>query len=118
MRIMIVEDDKMLLESYFEQLTDNGHQVIGFSNASDALIFYRRNASNFDLVVTDLAMPRKSGEGLIFDLAYMNPKQKIAVVTGNAETLNIPDRFSVSVFEKPLGILEIVNLIGFSFTMS
>ncbi|TVZ55351.1 DNA-binding NarL/FixJ family response regulator [Lutibacter sp. Hel_I_33_5] len=64
-KVVIVEDDKVLLESYkyfFSNYTDY-HLVKAFSNIEDLLIFIDTN--NVDIIISDVNLPGLSGiEGL------------------------------------------------------
>ncbi len=55
-RILLVEDEPLLLEATREDLTDLGHEVFCARNASEALEILDRR-SDLDLLITDIRMP-------------------------------------------------------------
>ena len=99
---MIVDDEVEILES-FRETAQNACELKCFSDPREAMYDYSRH-ENYDVVIVDLKMPRKHGESLIFDILLQNPRQKIAVVSGYPEELNLPEekRKTVSIFEKPI----------------
>src|ERR1700735_2877466 len=93
LKVMIVEDEYFLRELY-KKLLPKEWEIEYFDNSRSASIQYNEN-SNFDLVITDLVMAPKNAEGLIFDIKYINPAQKIIVVSGFIGDLNLPEKFNV-----------------------
>lgn len=105
-RILIIDSDEKALRQCQEAL-DHAHEVTCFSDARRAIAHYR-NSPAYDLVVTDLAFEDRSGEGLLFDIRYINPAQKIAVLSNQLESLNLPSDFKISQFKKPTDIQNVV----------
>ena len=70
---------------------------------------YTANA-NYDLVVTDIKMAHKTGEGLVYDIKYVNPEQKVIILSGHIGELNLPEYFGVKVFQKPWDIRNIIDV--------
>ena len=58
-RILLVEDERLVRETYAEVLTACGHEVVPAGTGEEALAAIRDRA--FDAVVTDLSMPGMSG---------------------------------------------------------
>jgi two-component system response regulator AtoC len=58
-RILIVEDDETFRSFLQTVLEDDGHEVKSAANGFEGLRFLRRE--NFDLVISDMKMPGKSG---------------------------------------------------------
>jgi two-component system, NtrC family, response regulator AtoC len=59
LRILVVDDDPVLLGNVSELLTEEGYQAISASNGADAVALAKARAP--DLVVCDIAMPRMDG---------------------------------------------------------
>jgi CheY-like chemotaxis protein len=62
-RILVVEDDPDIMRILTHALTAVGHQVIPAYGGEDAI--RKVKAQKFDLVLTDLAMPKVSGVEVI-----------------------------------------------------
>ena len=63
--ILLVDDEKDILDLFSEYLTSNGFNTISFDNPINALKYYYQNPNNCSLVITDYKMPQMSGIDLI-----------------------------------------------------
>ena len=63
--ILLVEDEKDILELFTEYLSSNGFNTISFQNPMEALNYFYQNQSMCSLVITDYKMPQISGLELI-----------------------------------------------------
>ncbi len=79
MEILLVEDDPELRRATEEMLKDLGHRVYTASDGIEAL--EHRAALTADLLLTDLAMPRLDGHGLIQKLRDRRPELRVLVVS-------------------------------------
>jgi two-component system response regulator AtoC len=75
-RILVVDDDPVLLGNVSELLTEEGYQAISASNGADAVALAKARAP--DLVVCDIAMPRMDGY------------QVLAALRADAATTHLP----------------------------
>lgn len=57
--VLVAEDDRDMLEMLDQALRDDGYRVIGASDGDEALAHLK--AGDFDIVLTDLKMPKASG---------------------------------------------------------
>ena len=63
MKILIVDDDKMMLKAIGHSLMNDGYEVMVAEDGYNALDMITR--SKIDLVITDVMMPNISGLGLL-----------------------------------------------------
>jgi len=63
--ILLVDDEKDILDLFTEYLSSNGFNTISFQNPKKALNYFYQNQSNCSLVITDYKMPQMSGLELI-----------------------------------------------------
>ncbi|WP_296806068.1 PAS domain S-box protein [Thiocapsa sp.] len=89
MRILVVDDDPRVRDSVGRLLMLDGILVAFAENGRDALDRLQRDA-DFDLVLSDLAMPVFDGAGLCAALAQTFPDLKVILMTGQA-----PSAFSL-----------------------
>ncbi len=102
-KILLVEDDPMLLNLQKDLIKELGYVPIIATNGKDALKIFS-NWGTIDLVITDLIMPKLRGEDLINKVKEKNPNQKILIVTGSVkqETVNeIKKSEGIDFLEKP-----------------
>lgn len=107
-RVMIVEDDEELLELYHSELSEHIEHIDAFSDAVSAAKHYSKS-QKYDLVITDLKMPGRSGESLIVDIHMINPHQPIAIVSAHLNFLSLPESFPVMKFSKPVSISDVMT---------
>ena len=67
-RILLVEDHQEVRFLTNEILSTNGYSVFAVSCAKDALAAYEKENGGFDLVLTDVGLPDKSGVWLVEEL--------------------------------------------------
>ena len=82
MRVLVVDDDPVFREAFTDHLEHAGHSVVAEPSATKAL--ERTEAEEFDLVFTDLKMPRQSGLDLLKMLKQRSPRTLVVLVTGFA----------------------------------
>src|SRR5262245_33754703 len=78
--ILIVEDNPNARQLFAQVLSDEGHEVIESGDGGDALRLL--DIYQFDLVITDLALPHTTGFGLISHIRRKWPLMPIILVTG------------------------------------
>ena len=59
--ILLVDDEKDILDLFTEYLSANGFNTLSFQNPLDALEYFYKNQSNCSLIITDYKMPQMSG---------------------------------------------------------
>lgn len=78
--ILVIDDDVQILWVLRKILEKEGHKVISASDGEIGLQHFK-NAS-YDLVITDMIMPNKSGINLITDIFQEYPEAKIIAISG------------------------------------
>jgi PAS domain S-box-containing protein len=96
-RVMYVDDEEALVFLIDRALTKMGYRVSGFPDSTVALSVFRSRPNDFDVVITDLSMPRLSGPDLAVELRRIRADVPIIMTSGfvrpedvrNAERLGI-----------------------------
>ena len=83
LRVLAVDDDRLVLFNTTAMLEDLGHVVVEASSGDEALGLLRQQ--DFDLVITDQAMPKMTGLQLIDAIATDWPALPVILATGYAE---------------------------------
>jgi nitrogen-specific signal transduction histidine kinase/CheY-like chemotaxis protein len=104
-RILLVEDEQVLLEDYARALTEAGNEVAAFSSSTEAAVWLADHRP--DLMVTDVVMPGMNGLDLarrcldaypdtpvLFVSAFVPPENTRWLPTGSWQALHKPVRAS------------------------
>ncbi len=86
LRILVVDDDPRVRDSVGRLLTLEGILIAFAEHGADALALLRRDA-DFDLVLSDLAMPVLDGAALCQALTEAFPNLPVILMTGQAPSL-------------------------------
>jgi signal transduction histidine kinase/ActR/RegA family two-component response regulator len=89
-RVMVVDDDPLILSSTAAMLEDLGHVVVEASSATSALEILRTDAK-IDVIVTDHAMPLMTGTKLAGAVRQQWPWIPVILASGYADLLDTQD---------------------------
>ncbi len=81
-RILVIDDDELLLHTVREMLEDAGHNVAVACNGSAGLAILGKGS--FDLVITDITMPKKEGIQTIHEITELQPQLPIIAISGGS----------------------------------
>jgi CheY-like chemotaxis protein len=81
-RILVAEDDNAVRELVTRIIVSRGHEVMAVEDGAYAL--EAAGSGRFDLLVTDIVMPRLDGIALALALAKSHPELPILMMTGYA----------------------------------
>jgi signal transduction histidine kinase/DNA-binding response OmpR family regulator len=79
-RILLVEDDKLVMETYREALTAGGHDVVTAETGRQALSLLDK--MKFDLIITDLSMPGITGFEVAKGVKRVAPEIPVVLLSG------------------------------------
>jgi len=80
--VMVVDDEKTVLEVMAEIIHDLGYQVLTADSGRQAINLFEKYKDKIGLVILDLVMPQVSGEDVFHTLREMNPDIKIILASG------------------------------------
>jgi CheY-like chemotaxis protein len=113
--VLIVDDDEAVLTFVDRVLSEAGYQTMTASNGPDAMELARKTP--IDLLLTDVNMPRMTGDELARRLRHEEPALKVLYLTGYSDQL-FKEKSTLwqdeAYLEKPCtiaGLLEAVSLI-------
>ncbi len=113
-QILFVDDEKFLVDIGKELLEDLGYKVEAMNSSIDALDVFRSQPYKYDMVITDLTMPKMTGEKLAEKIKKIRPDIPIILCTGFSMRItheNIKEKGINSLLMKPLTIHELSNTI-------
>lgn len=87
-KILLVDDDEMVLEAGKSVLKRLGYDVECKTCAIEALAAFHLHPDKFDLVITDMSMPKMTGLMLAEALLKVRPDMPIILFTGHNDLVD------------------------------
>jgi signal transduction histidine kinase/CheY-like chemotaxis protein len=90
LRILVVDDDPLLLKSLCDTLTSDGHTIVtasGGQQGVDAFAAALASGETFDVVLTDLGMPYFDGRQVASFVKGASPSTPVILLTGWGQRL-------------------------------
>lgn len=84
-KILLVDDDPMVLEVIKTCLQRAGFEVQTATDGAQALRTYQRGPANWSLVISDVTMPNMGGVELAQRMRALNPEVRVVLVSGDTE---------------------------------
>jgi len=111
MKILLVDDDFSSIVA-LTNLLERDHSLVIASNGADALDIFRGN--DFDLVITDIKMPKLNGIELLRAIRNTGKKSHVIMVTGYPRHEHLKDAENLrtyAIFSKPLNVNNFMESI-------
>ena len=114
MRILVVDDEVIVLELLAEVLASDGHAVETAESAAAALAVLAR--APMDLVISDVRMPGMDGLALYREVERRLPAlaQRFVWMTGGSpdpETMTLVKATGLPILNKPFDLREVVRVV-------
>lgn len=112
--VMLVEDEKLVLELIQETLRDAGYTVLAAGDPQGALAMAENYPDRIDLLVTDVVMPGMNGRVLYDTLSAKRSGLKVLYMSGYTANANISRGVldnKVNYMQKPFSINTIANKV-------
>lgn len=109
-RILLVDDEAMIVELATLLLKELGYQVTSRAQSRQALELFATDPQAFDLVITDMMMPEMTGDQLARKLLAIKPDLPIIMCSGFSEQIGSEEILAIGVKEllnKPITIVEL-----------
>jgi PAS domain S-box-containing protein len=103
--IMVVDDDEDIRMLTTDLLESCGYTAHSFKNGEEALVHFNLNPDHFDLIITDMTMPRMTGYTLAKEVLQTRREMPIILCTGYSETISKTRALEMGIrkyLEKPL----------------
>jgi PAS domain S-box-containing protein len=84
-RILLVDDEDIIIKMEKKTLERLGYRVTSKTSSIEALEAFKNSPDKFDLVITDLAMPKMPGDRLAVELIKIRRDIPILLCTGFSE---------------------------------
>ena len=100
LRVLVVEDEPLVREVISVYLTEDHHQVEVAGNGREGLEKFQ--AGQYDIVLTDRAMPEMNGDQLAAAVKAINPNIPVMLLTGFGDLMT-------DAGERPAGVDLVVS---------
>jgi PAS domain S-box-containing protein len=109
-KLLLVDDEEMILEVTGKMLKSLGYEVLTASNGGDALQLLAEENDNLDLLILDMVMPGMSGEELFEKARNISPSIRILLSSGyslDGKAQAILEKGCNAFIQKPFSLTEI-----------
>jgi PAS domain S-box-containing protein len=113
--ILLVDDEDVILQSLKRALERMGYTAAACSEPGGALDLFRKDPGAYDLVITDMTMPRMTGLDLGKEIKEIRPDVPVILCTGFSDLIDekdVEERGFSGMLVKPTGITELKKAVG------
>ena len=113
-KVMLVDDEKKILAVESLMLKKLGYQITTFNDPLAALECFSRQSHEFDLVITDMTMPKMTGIVLAQEIMKVRPDIPVIMCTGFSEIINEEKAKSLGIKEyimKPITMRDLAPAV-------
>jgi len=113
-QILFVDDEKPIVDMTQKMLNKLGYKVKGVTDPEEALHLFRETPEAFDLVVSDMTMPKMDGVQLTERLREVRPDIPVIICTGHSTLINEEnaEKLNISAYAmKPVSLSESAQII-------
>jgi CheY-like chemotaxis protein len=112
-RILVIDDEDSVRDILSRMLKTKGHQVVVASDGEEGIDRFK--SEPFDLVFTDLGMPKLSGWEVGKTIKEINPKVPIAMITGwgvEYDRKKLSESGIDLIVSKPFNFDQVIHLVS------
>ncbi len=112
--ILMIDDEKMIIEVGQEMLTSMGYRVIATDSGVEALEIVAARREEIDLVILDMIMPKLSGRQTYDQLKIIAPEMKVILSSGysiDGDASEIMEKGCNGFVQKPFSMETLSNKI-------
>jgi signal transduction histidine kinase/ActR/RegA family two-component response regulator/HAMP domain-containing protein len=118
LRLLVIDDDPVLLKSLREALEADGHVIVDANGGKEGLSVFRASldrGENFAAVLTDLGMPHVDGRMVAAEVKETSPSTPVILLTGWGQRLIAEDDippYVDRVLSKPPKLREVREVLA------
>jgi len=87
-KILFIDDEESIMNMARQMLERLGYEVDAKMSSIEALDVFRSKPDQFDLVITDLTMPKMTGDKLVREILNIRPDIPVILCTGFSEKID------------------------------
>jgi CheY-like chemotaxis protein/anti-sigma regulatory factor (Ser/Thr protein kinase) len=112
--ILYVDDEMTICTLARRMLENQGYGVTSTTDALEALEHFKAAPEKFDLVITDMNMPKMAGDKLAGEILAIRPDIPVVIVSGYTEGMSLEQAEKIGVraiISKPFESKEFTSLV-------
>ena len=114
LRVLVVDDERLIRWAVGETLTRDGHIVVEASDARSAREVLRTTRQPIDAVLLDYRLPDSRDLGLLRDVRQLSPLTAVVMMTAYGEpdmTVDALELGAYTVIDKPFALEQLDSLL-------
>ncbi len=111
-RILFVDDEEPMVNLYRRHLERLGYDVKSTTKPVEALEWFKADPDQFDVIITDMTMPRMTGDRLAAEVLKIRPHMPVIICTGYSERMSAKKAEALGVrkyIEKPIDLRNLAS---------
>jgi len=113
-RILFIDDERPIAEMSRQRLSLLGYRVTVVNSSLEALERLAAGPEEFDLIITDMTMPRMSGDRLAIEAKKLSPRVPVILCTGYSKKMSPEKAAAIGIdafIMKPVAVNEMAETI-------
>ena len=113
-KILVVEDEEQVRIFIGKALERNGYEIQLAGDSEEATDLFKKEPESYDLLLSDVVLPRKNGLELADELTNLVPELKVLLCSGYASDNNIRGEIQSKAYpflRKPFKVSELLHKI-------
>ena len=112
--ILLVDDEEEICKCLGRILRSTGRSVAAYTDAIEALEYYKKHYMSIALVIVDVVMPAMNGNDVFLTMKAVNPAVKVVMISGLCSEDVVAKCLASGALEfvrKPFTATEIVGVV-------
>jgi len=112
--VLVIEDEELLIEMLNSMLTKYSYNVLLAKDGLEGITLFTKEKDKISLVVTDMGLPKLTGDAVLHRIMKINPKAKVIVASGYLSPDDKSELFKAGLarfIQKPFMPIDILKAI-------
>ncbi len=113
-KILFVDDEESMVNLNRQRLERLGYNVKSTTKPVEALEWFTVDPHQFDVIITDMTMPRMTGDRLAAEVLKIRPHMPVIICTGYSERMSVKKAEAIGVrkyIEKPIDLRNLASAL-------
>ena len=113
-RILFVDDEASMVDLNRQRLERLGYDVKSTTKPEEALEWFKADPDQFDVIITDMTMPRMTGDRLAAEVLKIRPDMPVIICTGYSERMSAKKAEALGIrkyIEKPIDLRNLASAL-------